>query len=58
MKRGTSPPRRVDRMLWPAVVRPGATFACFELTNAGLALPDRLHDPAAHRWLFDVRDAV
>lgn len=57
MKRVTSPPLRVDRTLWPAVVLLGVTLACFELTNADLAVQDRLYDPAAHRWLIDARDA-
>lgn len=48
-----SPPLRVDRTLWPAVALLGATVAFFELTNADVAVQDRLYDFAAHRWLID-----
>ena len=53
MCRVKSPPLNVERSLWPAVALLCATVAFFELTNADIALQDRLYDFAAHRWLID-----
>lgn len=53
MRRVMSPRLNVERSLWPAVALLVAAFAFFELTNADLALQDRLYDFAAHRWLID-----
>jgi len=53
MHRVMSPLLRVERTLWPAVALLCAAFAVFELTNADVAVQDRLYDFAAHRWLID-----
>jgi len=58
MRRVMSPLLRVDRTLWPAVALLGATFAFFELTNADVAVQDRLYDFAADRWLIDAHASL
>lgn len=53
MHRVMSPPLHVERSLWPAVALLGVSFGFFELTNADVAVQDRLYDFTAHRWMID-----